>query len=1464
MLDKKHNPWLGLESYQENQIIFGRNEEIEDLTQRVLNDIDTIVYGKSGIGKTSVINAGVLPIVRENGFIPVVLRLDHSNNKSYISQIKEAIGKDVEVVETASAKNVDKELFWEFFHRHEFFVDGERAKLILVFDQFEEIFTLQQTAVPRTEFFKEFAYVLNNVMPKEIAFISDDLKTEETVESDIQVEGFASMSNLFNNIKDGVVCPEAQYVNDNNIHFIFILREDFLSEFEFYTTKIPSLKFHRFALRPLNNKQAVEIITKPRPGLVSIDVAHLIIETVTGRSDFSLVDEPEIEVDAAVLSLFLSRIYQKLGDNDDIISSRIIKQFGADIIKDFYIESIENLTDEEICLMEDKLLTSSSRRNNVSYSDFCKFVDINKVDDLIWKKKLLRTFNYGNDIRIEFIHDILCPVVKERKEQRQLRIQQEIERKKQEEELKRIRLEEEEKRQSLLEEYKKEKSKEKERRKEKNRNKILQAQNALNIRGRHIWDNKTFSFSVDNTRSNTLQNSSDRFDVTSSADARLKSNTLQNSSDRFDIDFAKLNSNNEQRGDLFLEQLLDQFVNNDRLSLDFKEQQSKDGISRFDIHTCFCNGKRRIKHVFFYNTTKINENETTVDFFTKDGFHGISIDYDKSGREIRIKYMCNGFTSVGISSIEFTYNDEGLPICAKYFDAYNNPCKHCDGNYGVKIEYDEYGNEIKRWFINELGEITHIYNGICGVFSQYDSQDRLISQYFVSETGKRTYDIFGYHGVRYEYYTKENQTKVYHIDIAGDNINNPEGYCIEERFHNERNLVIEQKYYDDNGTIIDRRDGTFEYSRLVIGYDIYDRPNLLTLLNKNNEIVKKIKYKYHPNGLIAKQNFYGTKQSKEPVYNIENNDYISLSDNGVFAIKYKYTKHGFLKEISYWNYKDEPVQDNNGIRSIKCEFDDRGRLCKKEIFKSSANLAEEEYTFSYMEDGTCRITIRGYIIKNIKNTWKDILSKAVEKHTLHRVNSYRICNSEETIHCVLNSRFEIYENILNEDNDFIPGTPLIVQNIYNNEGEITEQRMIDRNTRIPICNSEGEYGWKITSLKSSNLGNSVRKVNSLNSNYDIENNKFGYATEETTSFVRDGYNCLETRYFNKSGDPVLCNEKYHKCVECAILEGNDSYKTIEYFDCYDNPTNCADGYHKQNCEIVDQTDSEAKIVISFIDAEGKPAISKKFGYHKHIEFHSRSQGYINEQSFWDTNDNLITCEEGFAKIKVKRRTSYSTYFYYPFCDHEIIRFYDKNDEKTEISYNHLGKKYKAYKLIRSFNNECVFSIYDKKNKSVYIRNRFDWKYSYLIIIPILTFILLSANILYWPFRKIIIMPIKRMLYRNKKQDAYSVIIINELNETVEGFCPLKTFGIKPGTWILKWNDWHYSMDENVAESFEIEFNKHAKDKAILFYSPNEPNKSKRFQEIKYYGETLGARITDSEVDKKKIDEMMDLYKTNSL
>ena len=136
MIDIHNNPWLGLESYQENQIIYGRNEEISDLAQRALNDVDTVLYGKSGIGKTSIINAGVLPIARQNGYIPVVIRLDHANSKKYIGQIRTLIEGVAQVKEKVKAKDPTNELLWEYLHRYEFWCNGERCKLLIIFDQF--------------------------------------------------------------------------------------------------------------------------------------------------------------------------------------------------------------------------------------------------------------------------------------------------------------------------------------------------------------------------------------------------------------------------------------------------------------------------------------------------------------------------------------------------------------------------------------------------------------------------------------------------------------------------------------------------------------------------------------------------------------------------------------------------------------------------------------------------------------------------------------------------------------------------------------------------------------------------------------------------------------------------------------------------------------------------------------------------------------------------------------------------------------------------------------------------------------------------------------------------------------------------------------------------------------------------------------------------------------------------------
>ena len=76
------NPWLGLKSYREGEVLYGRDEDIRALSQRVLNDIDTLLYGRSGIGKSSILNAGVIPAARRKGFTPVYIRLEHNEKES--------------------------------------------------------------------------------------------------------------------------------------------------------------------------------------------------------------------------------------------------------------------------------------------------------------------------------------------------------------------------------------------------------------------------------------------------------------------------------------------------------------------------------------------------------------------------------------------------------------------------------------------------------------------------------------------------------------------------------------------------------------------------------------------------------------------------------------------------------------------------------------------------------------------------------------------------------------------------------------------------------------------------------------------------------------------------------------------------------------------------------------------------------------------------------------------------------------------------------------------------------------------------------------------------------------------------------------------------------------------------------------------------------------------------------------
>lgn len=455
--EKRKNPWLGLESYAEGETLYGRDYDIQELTQSVLSDKDTLLYGKSGIGKSSILNAGVIPAASRQGYLPVPVRLDHKQDKDYLAQICEEIVFQLKkrfgdvngngIVEVLKRKNADCESIYEYFHRHIFLnPSGERIKLLIVLDQFEEIFTLQESEPIKKKFFAELADFLNDITPR---YLQTEIVEEVEEQEEVAMPEDGGLEDLFGNLQIEEQQNAPEYITDNDIHFVFTIREDFLSEFEYYTATIPSLKHNRYGLRPLNEEQAAQIILHPIPGLVSLPVAKLIIEKVTNKTDFDIDGVPEVEVDSAVLSLYMNRLYE--AKSGETITTELVEEKGNEIIKQFYYDAIANISPDIVEFLETRLLNSQNRRENITEYDAIHEGQISKevLKSLCdGKLKILRKFYLSGDMRIEFIHDILCPVIKEHKEER-------IKLKREEEE--RIRQEEEKKRFIAIEQAKREK-----------------------------------------------------------------------------------------------------------------------------------------------------------------------------------------------------------------------------------------------------------------------------------------------------------------------------------------------------------------------------------------------------------------------------------------------------------------------------------------------------------------------------------------------------------------------------------------------------------------------------------------------------------------------------------------------------------------------------------------------------------------------------------------------------------------------------------------------------------------------------------------------------------------------------------------------------------------------------------------------------------------------------------------------
>ncbi|MDN0072099.1 WD40 repeat domain-containing protein [Bacteroides caecigallinarum] len=365
------NYWLGLNSYSENDILYGRDKETVELSEIVLSSVSSIMFGRSGIGKSSLLRAKIFPMLRYNDFFPVYVRLEHNGSIGYAKQIGNCIKDTVQTWNgNKSCLKVDVKFdemtdnVCELVRSVEFVeIDTSIRKiLVLVFDQFEEIFTIT------------------------------DYSHKEEVD-----RFFSQTASLLNNF------------SRDNFRLLLCIREDYIYYLEHVSATIPMLKRNRYQLKAFSYGQARQVICSPDPNLVTKEITDAIIYRLDAGENG--------EIDPAILSLFMHELFEK---GNGKITQENLNLFGDNIIMEFYEEGKKLISEHSVKFLEDRLVTSDGFRCNLSYNDALIYGITNDELEILKNKRIITVEKIGkNQLYIELSHDILCPVVlKSRQERR--------------------------------------------------------------------------------------------------------------------------------------------------------------------------------------------------------------------------------------------------------------------------------------------------------------------------------------------------------------------------------------------------------------------------------------------------------------------------------------------------------------------------------------------------------------------------------------------------------------------------------------------------------------------------------------------------------------------------------------------------------------------------------------------------------------------------------------------------------------------------------------------------------------------------------------------------------------------------------------------------------------------------------------------------------------------------------------
>ncbi|MEO6733635.1 MAG: hypothetical protein ABIN01_20600 [Ferruginibacter sp.] len=396
------NRYPGLTPFDKGQstIFFGRDMEKKELFYQVCLEKMVVLFGKSGLGKSSLLNAGVAPMLESNGYLPIRVRftsatqVDENESENLLLRDFKLLLKESQYRNNIEF-NRDNPHLWEYVKAarfEDFMIEAQNRELssgtsiekraqqdnerintktvaaipVFIFDQFEEFF--HHPIKHQHEFIIQLSEIVHEETPYRILdWITDIEPDKRTAE-------------------------QVSWSQQPLIKVVFSLRADSLANMQSLVSCIPTVLRNRYELKPLTPDQAAQAITGPAgktdlgseytpPFSFNPNTITEIIRVLSGKTNE--IESSQLQI---LCNFIEDKVRKQLSEKATVTVDNSIINPAEDfpkILDNFYESQLEKIPEPKDRETARKLIED---------------LVLNGIRDSITKNRLMNTYEVSEDL----------------------------------------------------------------------------------------------------------------------------------------------------------------------------------------------------------------------------------------------------------------------------------------------------------------------------------------------------------------------------------------------------------------------------------------------------------------------------------------------------------------------------------------------------------------------------------------------------------------------------------------------------------------------------------------------------------------------------------------------------------------------------------------------------------------------------------------------------------------------------------------------------------------------------------------------------------------------------------------------------------------------------------------------------------------------------------------------------------